>query len=118
MPFITSDSNKSLLNFLKSVAGTGSLKKIMIPESDKDRKISVDIDGALSYAMVWLKGHLVGGWPYENNFFSLDLTFYVMIGEENQIAIRLDNPPNSYGWYPGGGIYKNVWLNTGCNGTA
>ena len=26
------------------------------------------------------------------------------------LAIRLDNPPNSSRWYPGGGIYRNVWL--------
>jgi beta-galactosidase len=26
------------------------------------------------------------------------------------VAIRLDNPPNSSRWYPGGGIYRNVWL--------
>jgi len=29
---------------------------------------------------------------------------------ENQLAIRLDNPPSSSRWYPGGGIYRNVWL--------
>ena len=26
------------------------------------------------------------------------------------LAIRLDNPPTSSRWYPGGGIYRNVWL--------
>ena len=26
------------------------------------------------------------------------------------LAIRLDNPPNSSRWYPGAGIYRNVWL--------
>ena len=26
------------------------------------------------------------------------------------LAIRLDNPANSSRWYPGGGIYRNVWL--------
>jgi beta-galactosidase/beta-glucuronidase len=26
------------------------------------------------------------------------------------LAIRLDNPPESSRWYPGGGIYRNVWL--------
>ena len=26
------------------------------------------------------------------------------------MAIRLDNPPDSSRWYPGGGIYRNVWL--------
>jgi beta-galactosidase len=26
------------------------------------------------------------------------------------LAIRLDNPPDSSRWYPGGGIYRHVWL--------
>ena len=26
------------------------------------------------------------------------------------LAIRLDNPPESSRWYPGGGIYRHVWL--------
>ncbi len=31
-------------------------------------------------------------------------------GDENTLAIRLDNPPSSSRWYPGGGVYRNVWL--------
>src|SRR5690606_41698373 len=27
-----------------------------------------------------------------------------------QLAIRLDNPNYSARWYPGGGLYRNVWL--------
>ena len=53
---------------------------------------------------------LVGGWPYGYNSFRLDLTPYIKPGGDNQLAIRLDNPTNSSRWYPGGGIYRNVWL--------
>src|SRR6185436_2821043 len=42
--------------------------------------------------------------------FELDLTPYVEVGADNVISIRLDNPPDSSRWYPGGGIYRNVWL--------
>ncbi|QNA44208.1 beta-galactosidase GalB [Lacibacter sediminis] len=85
-------------------------KKLNITASDKDKTIYLDIDGAMSYASVWCNGNLVGGWPYGYNSFRLDLTPYVNPGGENQIAIRLDNPTNSARWYPGGGIYRNVWL--------
>ena len=85
-------------------------KKITIPEADKGKSIYVDIDGAMSYATVWCNGNLVGGWPYGYNSFRLDLTPYIKYGEDNQLAIRLDNPNNSSRWYPGGGIYRNVWL--------
>src|SRR5690606_31409548 len=85
-------------------------KKIDITKADKNKSIYLDIDGAMSYAMVWLNGHLVGGWPYGYNSFRLDLTPYINPGGDNQLAIRLDNPPHSARWYPGGGLYRNVWL--------
>lgn len=85
-------------------------KKIFIPEKDSGKFIYLEVEGAMSYAMVWLNGCLVGGWPYGYASWILNLTPYVKYGAENQIAIRLDNPPASSRWYPGGGIYRNVWL--------
>lgn len=85
-------------------------KKLDIPASDAGKSIFLDIDGAMSYAIVWLNGYLVGGWPYGYNSWRLDLTPYIVPGGVNQLAIRLDNPNNSARWYPGGGIYRNVWL--------
>ncbi|HEY5782407.1 MAG TPA: beta-galactosidase GalB [Lysobacter sp.] len=85
-------------------------RKLDLPASDRGRSIFLDVDGAMSYATVWLNGHLVGGWPYGYNSWRVDLTPYVVPGGENQLAIRLDNPPDSARWYPGGGLYRNVWL--------
>lgn len=85
-------------------------RKIDISVSDSGKSIYLEIDGAMSYAMVWCNGQLAGGWPYGYNSFRVDLTPYVKPGGENGVAIRLDNPLNSSRWYPGGGIYRNVWL--------
>jgi len=85
-------------------------KKLDIPKDDAGKLIFLDVDGAMSYAMVWLNGKLVGGWPYGYSSWRLNLTPYIIPGGENQLAIRLDNPNNSSRWYPGGGIYRNVWL--------
>jgi beta-galactosidase len=85
-------------------------KKLYIPASDAGKSIFLDIDGAMSYAIVWLNGHLVGGWPYGYNSWQLNLTPFIRPGAENQLSIRLDNPNRSSRWYPGGGIYRNVWL--------
>jgi beta-galactosidase len=85
-------------------------KKVDISAADAGKSIFLEIDGAMSYAMVWFNGHLVGGWPYGYASWRVDLTPYVAPGGDNQLAIRLDNPPNSSRWYPGGGIYRNVWL--------
>ena len=64
----------------------------------------------MSYATVWLNGQFVGGWPYGYASWRVDLTPFVKFGADNVLAIRLDNPPDSSRWYPGGGIYRNVWL--------
>jgi beta-galactosidase len=84
-------------------------KTIELLPSDADKRVFLDVDGAMSYAMVWLNGHLVGGWPFGYASWRVDLTPYVIAGK-NQLTIRLDNPSDSSRWYPGGGIYRNVWL--------
>ncbi|MGD0251632.1 MAG: beta-galactosidase GalB [Verrucomicrobiota bacterium] len=85
-------------------------KKLSISTNDTGKSIFLDVDGAMSYATVWLNGQIVGGWPYGYASWRVDLTPYVKPGGENELAIRLDNPPDSSRWYPGGGIYRNVWL--------
>jgi beta-galactosidase len=79
-------------------------------DADRGRRFYLDVDGAMSYANVWINGHYVGGWPYGYSSWRVDLTPHVRFGGENVLAIRLDNPPDSSRWYPGGGIYRNVWL--------
>lgn len=85
-------------------------RKLELPVTDKGKSVYLDIDGAMSYAMVWCNGVLVGGWPYGYNSFRLDLTPYLQFGKRNQLAIRIDNPNHSSRWYTGGGLYRNVWL--------
>jgi beta-galactosidase len=85
-------------------------KHLNIPAEDSGKQIYLDIDGSMSYTTVWCNGQIVGGWPYGYSSWQVDLTPYVKFGSDNVLAIRLDNPPNSSRWYPGAGIYRNVWL--------
>jgi len=85
-------------------------KHLEVPASDQGKKIYLAVDGAMAYATVWLNGQFVGGWPYGYASWQVDLTPYIKFGADNVIAVRLDNPSNSSRWYPGGGIYRNVWL--------
>ncbi len=85
-------------------------KHLELPASDAGRKIFLDVDGAMAYASVWVNGKLAGGWPYGYSSWRVDVTPFVKFGADNIIAIRLDNPKQSSRWYPGGGIYRNVWL--------
>lgn len=85
-------------------------KSLPLTEDDQDKAIYLDVGGAMSYAMVWMNGHLVGGWPYGYASWRVDLTPYMNAGGDNQLAIRIDNPNHSARWYPGGGLFRNVWL--------
>ncbi|MGH8024326.1 MAG: sugar-binding domain-containing protein [Limisphaerales bacterium] len=92
-------------------AGVGWYRKTLdIPATDSGKEIFLDVAGAMSYAVVWLNGQCVGGWPYGYASWRVDLTPLVKFGGKNTLAIRLDNPPDSSRWYPGAGIYRNVWL--------
>ena len=85
-------------------------KKLTLPADDAGKSLFLDIDGAMSHAAVWVNGKLAGGWPYGYASWRLDLTTHLVPGRENQIAVRLDNPPDFSRWYPGAGLYRNVWL--------
>lgn len=85
-------------------------KHFQAPTADAEKRVFLQMDGAMAYASVWLNGKFVGGWPYGYASWELDLTPFLKPGAENVLAIRLDNPPDSSRWYPGGGIYRNVWL--------
>ena len=85
-------------------------KHFTVAAEDRARICTLHLDGAMSYAAVWCNGKFVGGWPYGYASWQLDLSAYLQYGGDNVIAIRLDNPQDSSRWYPGGGIYRNVWL--------
>lgn len=92
-------------------AGVGWYRRrLNIPTTDAGKSVFLDVDGAMSNASVWLNGHLVGGRPYGHTSWRVDLSPYVAPGGTNELAIRLNNPPGSSRWYPGGGIYRHVWL--------
>jgi len=96
------------------INGVGWYRKTMSLDAatvDSGKSIFLDVDGAMAYSAVWLNGHLVGGWPFGYASYRLDLTPYAKAGE-NSLAIRLDNKLDSSRWYPGAGIYRNVWLVT------
>lgn len=96
------------------INGVGWYRKTLSLDAtvvESGKSIFLDIDGAMAYAAVWLNGQLIGGWPFGYNSFRLDITTFAKSGE-NYLAIRLDNALDSSRWYPGAGIYRNVWLVT------
>jgi beta-galactosidase len=93
------------------IAGIGWYRKTFTLTTK--RYYSIEFDGAMANARVWLNGHELGGRPYGYSGFSFDLTPYLhAAGTPNVMAVRLAPEANSSRWYPGAGIYRNVWLDT------
>ena len=85
-------------------------KSLDIPADWAGDNISVELDGAMSHARVYMNGQFAGEWPYGYASFSIDVTKFVKPGGENTLAVRLENMPESSRWYPGAGLYRNVRL--------
>ena len=64
-------------------------------------------DGAMSEAQVFVNGEKVCFWPYGYNSFYVDVTGSLKEGA-NEIAVLLENRPQSSRWYPGAGLYRKV----------
>ena len=94
------------------IFGTGWYRKsFVLPEEAKQRFFTIVFDGAMSNSVVWINGHELGKRPYGYTSFYFDLTPYLHFGgESNVLAVRLTPEENSSRWYPGAGIYRNVWL--------
>jgi beta-galactosidase len=107
-PFLTSGPYGGM-GRLKTWGPAWYRKTLAVSAADRGKSIFLDVDGAMAYASVWVNGRLAGGWPYGYNGFRIDLTPWLH-GGDNQLAIRLDNTPESARWYPGAGLYRNVWL--------
>lgn len=79
-----------------------------VPEG---KRAELVFDGVMSLARVYVNGSEVIFWPYGYNSFHVDVTPYLVEGD-NILEVRTENLPLSSRWYPGAGIYRNVHLLT------
>ncbi len=86
-------------------------KYFYVTENDKDKLFFIDFDGVYRNSEVWINGNYLGKRPYGYSSFRYELSPFLKYGQENIIAVKVDNSlqPNSR-WYSGSGIYRNVWL--------
>jgi len=94
------------------VSGTGWYRKsFLLPQGAQGHSFTIFFDGAMANSTVWLNGEQLGGRPYGYSSFFFDLTRHLHFGSQtNVLAVRLEPEPDSSRWYPGAGIYRNVWL--------
>ena len=80
-------------------------------DAPSDKQVTLLFDGAMSEARVYVNGKEACFWPFGYNSFHCDVTELLnKDGKNNQIAVRLENRPQSSRWYPGAGLYRNVHL--------
>jgi len=92
--------------------GIGWYRKTFVaPENESDRVWRLEFDGVYMNSEVFVNGESLGVRPYGYISFGYDISPYLRWGEENVVAVRVDNAeqPNSR-WYSGCGIYRNVWM--------
>ena len=79
-------------------------------ESDRGKHIELQLDGISTLATIWFNGtvicHSTSG--YMSNY--IDLTPFVVYGDVNTLAIRVDAHFMEGWWYEGGGIYRHAWV--------
>lgn len=86
-------------------------KSFDLPAAYKDKRVGIYFEGVYMNSEVFVNGKSVGVRPYGYSSFYYDLTPYLRYGDQNVIAVRVDNSQQkNCRWYTGSGIYRHVWL--------
>ena len=91
--------------------GTGWYRKhFLLNGEDVARRVYIQFDGAYKNVDVWVNERHAGSHFYGYTSFWFDITEMVKFGENNLIAVRVNNENVTSRWYSGSGIYRHVWL--------
>ena len=74
-----------------------------------EERIQLRFDGVYMDSTLYVNGHRVGDWKYGYSTFTIDITEFLIRGE-NQIVLQVRHQSPNSRWYSGAGIYRNVWL--------
>ena len=96
------------------MAGIGWYRKsFLVPSNMVGKRLSLYFEGVYMNSEVFVNGQSVGKRPYGYSSFAYDITPYIKVGEQNVVAVRVDNSKQrNCRWYTGAGIYRHVWLVT------
>ena len=105
----------AFLDAYLDVTGPGWYRRRFDPSAVKfsaadGQRLFFECDGAMSYSMVWVNGHFVGGWPYGYTPWRVELTKWVKPGADNVLAVRCFNFKDASRWYSGAGLIRECRL--------
>ena len=72
-------------------------KHFTVGEEIKDKQVYIDFDGVYMNSEVFINGHSLGVRPFGYITFRYDLTPYLKPGEDNVIAVKVDNSKQQIG---------------------
>ena len=86
-------------------------------EAWRGKRVRILFDGVQRFSDVYLNGQRIGGHAFGYVPFLCDMTDALRFGEDNLLAVRVDNRAHEGEylasgdrWYSGAGICRNVWL--------
>lgn len=86
------------------------VKTFHVPESWAGRTNILEFEGVMRRASVFLNGEFLANHSNGYTGFYVDLGPYLRYGQENTLKVLAINEEKSSRWYPGSGIYRDVWL--------
>ena len=92
--------------------GTGWYRKSFLTDKADDGKtFTLVIGGAYMEAYVWVNGQMAAENHHGYTSFAADITSLLKpAGQENVVAVRVDNIGKNSRWYSGSGLYRDVKL--------
>ncbi len=85
-------------------------KTLNVAKKAEDKIYKLYFEGVYERSQVIVNGRNAGGHPYGYSSFFVDITPYIIKGD-NEIVVKVDNSrQKNCRWYSGSGIYRNVWL--------
>lgn len=86
-------------------------KTFKLKPEEISAKTFIYFDGVYKNSEVWINGHYLGKRPNGYVSFQYELSKYLSKNGSNVIAVKVDHTKFADSrWYPGSGIYRNVYL--------
>lgn len=86
------------------------LKRFRVPADWAGKTNILEFEGVMQKALVYLNGEFCASCGNGYTGFFVDLAPFLRYGEENTLKVIAACQEKASRWYPGAGIYRDVWL--------
>ncbi|MFI3174310.1 MAG: glycoside hydrolase family 2 TIM barrel-domain containing protein [Bacillota bacterium] len=85
-------------------------KEFFVDAKEEGKAITIEFDGVYRDSEVYVNGNYVGRHLSGYTSFSYDISDFILYGEDNAVAVRVDGTKYEGWWYEAMGIYRDVRL--------